>query len=918
MRRIRKLLFISFLYMSIIPIWSQQSPVSYIDSLKTQEISNTEKAIQMEDYLSSLAEETPNLEDAYYEYAKWSFVHNKDYEKAQLYGKKERDLRLKKYKATADKTKKNLYNLGYFYYKSKRPNLWTSKAYFDTLVSVSKDHEVRLGRAYRELGNIYNKWGDFQNALEHYSLSEQVFKEGEHFKEIVITLNNVLGLYMKLEDANYLEDFIETLEKLKTLDYIGISTSRQASRLYHAAAMYQIADSLEVAEKNAQEALSIYKGLNNRENIFKSLSLLGVIEIDKNNFNKARDYFKTSDTYAGDDKILLSNISNNLGDLELKSKNYEKAISHYYNAISWVHKGYISTIERQLPTQSEISISPDKKRLFGYLYDLSRAWVTYYDNSHKKEYLQKALMILELTDATIDELFLESQEEVSKLNWRKKASHVYMDAIKVAYLLNKPEIALYYMEKNKGLLLLENTTEVLAKQRANIPKTALKQEEIIQSSIRRYLFELGNTPTVDMESEATKALKKNLFSLKSQHRKFIDSIETLYPTYVNAKKQLQISSLKEIQKSLQPQEHIVNYALGDSLGYVMLVSKNEVQFKQIEISLSNLHKQIETFQQVLTRPFNTTQDITQYKKIATHLFNVLLPFNRFRESVSQKTLIVIPDGVIQKVPFEALTTSKNLEIPEAYLIYSNTIIYKYSHSLDEHITQLQPATNNTISFLPIHFKDQYLDSLPNSSKEAETINSYYQHHVYTEEKASKSFFLEHFDNNSIIHISTHGGTDINGPWIAFYDDRLRLEELYSPKRRKELVVLSACKTDVGDIKKGEGVFSIKRGFFKAGARSVVSTLWDVNEKANMEIMTTFYNELSKGKTKSEALRIAKISYIKQHKNTSEASPYYWSGITLTGHDNTVDLKSFSYMYLWILLIIIIGFLLYYSLLRKKS
>lgn len=918
MRRIRKLLFISFLYISIIPVWSQQSPVSYIDSLKGQEISNTEKAIQMEDYLSSLPEETLHLEDAYYEYAKWSFVRNKDYEKAQLYGKKERALRLKKYKPTADKIKKNLYNLGYFNYYSTPSNLWTSKAYFDTLVSVSKDSEVRLGRAYRELGNIYNKWGDFQNAFDHYSMSEQIFKKEKREDEIIITFTCVLGMFMKLEDASYFDDFKEVQKKLNASKNIEIPKYRQAPILHNTAAMYEIVGLLKDAEKNALQAFSMYKELGKDEEAFKSLSLLGVIEIDKNNFNKARDYFKTSYTYAADDKILLSNISNNLGDLELKSKNYEKAISHYYNAISWAHKGYIPTIERQLPTQSEISISPDKKRLFGYLYDLSRAWVTYYDNSHKKEYLQKALMILELTDATIDELFLESQEEVSKLNWRKKSSHVYMDAIKVAYLLNKPEIALYYMEKNKGLLLLENTTEVLAKQRANIPKTALKQEEIIQSYIKRYLFELGNTPTVDMESEATKALQKNLFSLKSQHRKFIDSIETLYPAYVNAKKQLQISSLKEIQKSLQSQEHIVNYALGDSLGYVMLVSKNEVQFKQIEISLSNLHKQIETFQQVLTRPFNTTQDITQYKKLATDLFNVLLPFNRFRESVSQKTLIVIPDGVIQKVPFEALTTSENLKIPEAYFIYSNTITYKYSHSLDEHITQLQPANNNSISFLPIHFKDYYLDSLPNSSKEAETIDSYYQHHVYTEEKASKSLFLEHFDNNSIVHVSTHGGTDINGPWIAFYDEKLRLEELYSPKRRKELVVLSACKTDVGDLKKGEGVFSIKRGFFKAGARSVVSTLWDVNEKANMEIMTTFYKELSKGKTKSEALRIAKTSYIKQHKNTSEASPYYWSGITLTGHDNAIDLKSSSYMYLWILLIIIIGFLLYYSLLRKKT
>lgn len=893
----------SFLCISTLSTWSQQSPVSFVDSIKAQKISNSQKAIKIEHYFESLPKDATYLEDAYYDYSKWCFGNLRDYKRAQLYGKKERALRLKKYDPKADKTKRNLYNIAYFHYYSDNPKPWESIAYYDTLIAISKDHEIRSGNAYGELGIIYDKLGDFQNALEHYVSADRIHKNNELYAAAAIDLNNILAMYVELNDPTYFEDFIEITKKIKAYNQSEFYDDTKANIIYNTAAMYQITDSLEAAKKNALESFEDFKSLNMVNDAFNSLILLGVIETKKNNFKQARDYFEQSYAYTEEKKVPISNIQNNLGSLELRKGNYEKAIDHHYDAISWITRGYSASSKRQLPTQKEISISPNKRQLFSYLYDLSNAWTTYYKESQKEEYLQKALTVLEFADTTSDELFLESQEELSKLSWRKRAALVYMDAIRVAHLLKKPEVALYYMEKKKGLLLLENTVETLAKQRANIPKQALDIEEKMLSDISKYIHRIENTPIVQMQSEEIETSKKELFSLKRKYRKFIDSLEVLYPIYVNSKKQLNISSLKDIQSTLQANELVINYALGDHVGYVMQISKNNIQLKEIPVSIPNLEQQIEKFQQVLTRPFKTSQDITDYKKLAVSLSNNLLPFIRFRESVPETSLVVIPDGIIQKVPFEALMLSEALTIPEAYLINTYTISYKYSHSLDEHITRLQPTEHQNTSFLPTTFKDNYLESLPNSGRETDEIIDYYQDHIYTQEEATKSSFLDQFEHNTIIHISTHGGTDVNGPWLAFYDKKLRLEELYATKKRKELVVLSACKTDVGDIKKGEGVFSIKRGFFKAGARSVISTLWDVNEKANMEITTSFYREIASGKKKSEALRNAKLSYLKKHANTSEASPYYWSGITLTGHDNTIDLDVTSMTYLWILLLI---------------
>jgi CHAT domain-containing protein len=93
----------------------------------------------------------------------------------------------------------------------------------------------------------------------------------------------------------------------------------------------------------------------------------------------------------------------------------------------------------------------------------------------------------------------------------------------------------------------------------------------------------------------------------------------------------------------------------------------------------------------------------------------------------------------------------------------------------------------------------------------------------------------------------------------------------------ELVVLSACKTGVGDVQSGEGVFGLKRAFILSGAHSLVMSLWSVPSAETVELMTEFYTLLAQGTTKTEALRQAKLKVMKNNPN-----PYYWGAFVLTG------------------------------------
>ena len=334
-------------------------------------------------------------------------------------------------------------------------------------------------------------------------------------------------------------------------------------------------------------------------------------------------------------------------------------------------------------------------------------------------------------------------------------------------------------------------------------------------------------------------------------------------------RRLEVYSAHEVQQKLNAKQCYIAFSIAPE-PFALFISKDNIRLKPIDIKRSEIHSFSQSIKQM---------DFDTYVVHAAELYEKIIEeidLQKFEE------LIISPSGWFNEIPFQALLVS-NLEVSHNdyrkldYLINHLEIKYVFS-ARDLVLNRTKERKWNIDLFLP-DYKNEM--ALPFAQRFGKGFD--YASTRFYGKDANKSRFLD--SKASILHYSGHGkGSSEQREFsqLLLNEGNIELRDIYSSKLQSDLVVLNACSSGKGVFNAGDGVDGFPRAFYMKGIAQVLSSFWDLDDRASHQVMETFYRNLSEGVGSNTALRGSQRAFISNAKNSNQAAPYYWAGHQLYG------------------------------------
>lgn len=526
--------------------------------------------------------------------------------------------------------------------------------------------------------------------------------------------------------------------------------------------------------------------------------------------------------------------------------------------------------------------------------------------------LREALAVFEQAIATVEQVRMQYLEPHSRQALLARFFEIYEGAIDAALALYEQsrdpawlQRAFSFSEKSKNTLLQEAIREHAAFRFAGIPEALLAEERHLQQELallekRRFVeYEKGKKA----RSAFIDTLDSRIFELKEAYYELLDSLKTHYPHYYALKYARKSARLEEVKRRLGPDEALVAYFVGTNLLVSFVVTRDTVWHVRQPLDFP-LASWIEELRQSIRNYHPLAADRTYYVQkyayLATELNRRL--WQPLHPERLPQVVHIIPDGVIANLPFAALLDSFPHTLEDfrrfPYLLRRRVFSYNYSIELMESLATDAPSNRRMAAFAP-DFHD-FTDSahlfvpLRHNIKEAEAVARIWKGDLFVGGEATLARFLAEAPSHGIIHLATHG--QANGyrgeySYLAFQPTAadtneltwlLYVRDLYHLRLPAALVVLSACETSIGEYQRGEGVVSLARGFFYAGARSLITTLWTIDDRSSARLVQRFYELLAEGMSKDRALREACLEAL-DAPSAQKAHPLYWAAFVPVGN-----------------------------------
>lgn len=614
-------------------------------------------------------------------------------------------------------------------------------------------------------------------------------------------------------------------------------------------------------------------------------------------------------------------------------KEWVKSLKKYQEALIQFVPNFDQTDIYSLPEEEKVenigrsilNILKEKAIVFHHLYkesgeirDLKAAWeatqlfVTLMDEYRKQKLSTEAQLYISTNYKTVFELSIKYSVRLYELEGDNFFLHTAFDN----------------SEKSKAVSLHRSLNDIQAKYSASLPDSLLKKEDDLHSKISFYkktIFKEENK-LKDADESKLRNWKSILFQLELDKDTWVEEIEKSYPEYYAYKYETENLTLPLLKAKLSKDNAVLlSYFTGQKSIYIFVLSKDGLAYRIID-KAEALYEQLDTFIPYLHQVSQDSIDHDEFKRISQYLYTELIG-NKLK---THKKVIIIPDGKIGLLPFELLSSNKKTKGKKSsntYLLYDKEIQYAYSAKLlfnDPLNREKRKKAKKTWLGIAPEFSGS--KKLVFNTTETKAIQDMLNGDILEGVKASKAAYLSQAEDYSIIHLATHGYPNQESPQFArlefskedsLENGILYAHEIMNQRLNVDLVVLSACETGYGPIVEGEGIMSIARSYRYAGSPSIIMSLWQAESSVSERIMISFYKYLKAGKSKDQALRLAKIDYLKNPIPGRE-HPRYWANFVLIGDASPIIQKWDSIYTSFLLGVILVLLLTFYFWKFKKG
>ncbi len=729
---------------------------------------------------------------------------------------------------------------------------------------------------YTNIGQAYDELFEIDLALQYKNQALELYRQihGTQHPNIAMAIGNIgLSYEMNGENDKALEYLSKSLEmRLATQDpaHDDVGTTYLNIGFLHLKKLdYQ------PAKENLGQALAVYQGYN--KNVTKAMihNRLAVCYLMEKDLTKAALHYQ---------KAIVANVLNFDNENPESSPVQPDFLGYYEMIISLVGKADIYTKKGDVASLSKAAAQLDAVDKI-----LTEKALKLNNPKDRLELAQVNFFFTEAGMLLADQLFKAT----------KNPAHL--------------EKAFYYSERNKANELYADIQVSKAATLAKVPKKLSERRQEISARINTMEQQIADAYTAKNQQLITQ-LKAKQFDLSKEYEAIQTEINGVSPRYVAAAGQRSLPGWGDVKSHLDAKTALVSYVITDSAKYVLVGNQTKLILKQLPTA-ADLDRLVRAYRNQIK------YKSPAFKKIGDQLTDLVwAPVEEaFKELGAIENVIIIPDGPLSYLPFEALGRGQFLlkkyniryQLSGAMMLNAgeNRVRNKPSmiamapvfadeessflnKSCQRFVEATQKADTSTRAF---SLNGEYITPLPATETEVQKI-----HQIHTDKDIFSRFFLKEAAREELIkkgeleqfdyiHLATHGIVNSQYPELSGLlltqdpkspeDGILYTGEIFGLNLKADLVTLSACETALGKKVEGEGVRGLTTAFLYAGAKSVVVSLWKVADESTAQLMIEFYTQLLAGNDKVTSLKAAKLKLLAggtfQH-------PYYWAPFVQIG------------------------------------